>query len=114
MIGTPARLHWPRERGLGGRHLAIDDAALIALAHGGDGDARRALGMLEVAADLAVETDGRPTVTLEQVKEVATSGRRRFDKGGDQFYDQISALHKAVRGTDPEVDLASFSPARFG
>ncbi|HLA74215.1 MAG TPA: replication-associated recombination protein A [Steroidobacteraceae bacterium] len=93
------------ERGLGGRALAIDDAALIALAHAGDGDARRALGMLEIAADLAVEQDGRPTITLEQVKEVATGGRRRFDKGGEQFYDQISALHKAVRGTDPDAAL---------
>jgi putative ATPase len=93
------------ERGLGNRHLAIDDEALIALAHGGDGDGRRALGMLEIAADLATEQDGRPTITLEQVKEVATGGRRRFDKGGEQFYDQISALHKAVRGTDPDAAL---------
>jgi putative ATPase len=93
------------ERGLGSRHLAIDDEALVALAHAGDGDARRALGMLEVAADLAVETDGRATIGVEQVKEVATGGRRRFDKGGEQFYDQISALHKAVRGTDPDGAL---------
>ena len=47
--------------------------------------------------------DGRATITLEQVREVATGGRRRFDKGGEQFYDQISALHKAVRGTDPDA-----------
>jgi putative ATPase len=93
------------ERGLGGRNLSIDDEALVALAHGGDGDGRRALGMLEIAADLATEQDGRPTITLEQVKEVATGGRRRFDKGGEQFYDQISALHKAVRGTDPDAAL---------
>jgi len=94
-----------RERGLGARDIHIDDEALIALAHGGDGDARRALGMLEVAADLAVTQDGRASVTLEQVREVATGGRRRFDKGGEQFYDQISALHKAVRGTDPDGAL---------
>ena len=94
-----------RERGLGARNLQIDDEALIALAHAGDGDARRALGMLEVVADLAVERDGRATITLEQVREVATGGRRRFDKGGEQFYDQISALHKAVRGTDPDAAL---------
>jgi putative ATPase len=97
------------ERGLGKRAIAIDDEALIALAQGGDGDARRALGMLEVAADLAEERDGRPTITLEQVREVATGGRRRFDKGGDQFYDQISALHKAVRGTDPDAALYWFA-----
>jgi putative ATPase len=93
------------ERGLGSRGIRVDDEALIALAHGGDGDGRRALGMLEIAADLAVEMDGHPTISLEQVKEVATGGRRRFDKGGEQFYDQISALHKAVRGTDPDAAL---------
>jgi putative ATPase len=93
------------ERGLGARSLHIDDEALVALAHAGDGDARRALGMLEVVADLAVERDGRSTITVEQVREVAAGGRRRFDKGGEQFYDQISALHKAVRGTDPDAAL---------
>jgi putative ATPase len=93
------------QRGLGTRNLALEDEALVALAHGGDGDARRALGMLEVVADLAVERDGRATITLEQVREVAAGGRRRFDKGGEQFYDQISALHKAVRGTDPDAAL---------
>ena len=97
------------ERGLGKRALAIDDEALVALAHGGDGDARRALGMLEVAADLAEEHEGRATITIEQVREVATGGRRRFDKGGEQFYDQISALHKAVRGTDPDGALYWFA-----
>jgi putative ATPase len=97
------------ERGLGRRNLVIDDAALIALAHAGDGDARRALGMLEVAADLAVPGEGAATITLDQVKEVASGGRRRFDKGGEQFYDQISALHKAVRGTDPDAALYWFA-----
>ena len=97
------------ERGLGKRNLHIDDEALIALAHGGDGDGRRALGMLEIVADLATTVDGRATITLEQVREVATGGRRRFDKGGEQFYDQISALHKAVRGTDPDGALYWFA-----
>jgi len=97
------------QRGLGERRIVIDDEALVALAHGGDGDARRALGMLEVAADLATEHDGGALITLEQVREVATGGRRRFDKGGEQFYDQISALHKAVRGTDPDAALYWFA-----
>jgi putative ATPase len=92
-------------RGLGTRGIVIDDEALVAIAQGGDGDARRALGILEVAADLGEERDGRVTITLEQVREVAAGGRRRFDKGGDQFYDQISALHKAVRGSDPDAAL---------
>jgi putative ATPase len=97
-----------RERGLGGRELHIDDEALVALAHAGDGDARRALGMLEVVADLATTQDGRSTITIDQVREVAAGGRRRFDKGGEQFYDQISALHKSVRGTDPDAALYWF------
>ena len=58
--------------------------------------------MLELAASLA-EADRR--LTLEIAQEVASGTRRRFDKGGDQFYDQISALHKAVRGTDPDGAL---------
>jgi putative ATPase len=65
--------------------------------------------VLEVVADLAQETDGRALITLEQVREVAAGGRRRFDKGGEQFYDQISALHKAVRGTDPDAALYWFA-----
>jgi putative ATPase len=93
------------ERGLGDRSLHIDDDALELLAEAGDGDARRTLGMLEIVADLAVERDGRQTITREAVVEVAAGGRRRFDKGGDQFYDQISALHKAVRGSDPDAAL---------
>jgi putative ATPase len=90
-----------RERGLGARDLAASDSALEALAAAADGDARRALGMLETVADLAV--DGR--IDEQQIIELAAGTRRRFDKGGDQFYDQISALHKAVRGSDPDASL---------
>ncbi len=93
-----------RERGLGAQELAIDEAALELLAHAGDGDARRALGMLELAAGLAAASAGK-LITLPQAQEIASGGRRRFDKGGDQFYDQISALHKAVRGSDPDAAL---------
>jgi putative ATPase len=93
------------ERGLGERGIGIDEDALALLAQGADGDARRALNMLEIVADLAIERDGRPVIAREQVAEVAAGGRRRFDKGGDQFYDQISALHKAVRGSDPDAAL---------
>ena len=89
------------ERGLGDRNLTISDSALQALAAAADGDARRALGMLEMVADLAV--DGR--IDEAQIAELAAGSHRRFDKGGDQFYDQISALHKAVRGSDPDASL---------
>jgi putative ATPase len=93
-----------RERGLGDTGLAIEPEALELLAQAGDGDARRALGMLELAAGLAIAASAR-TMTLDQAREVAAGGRRRFDKGGEQFYDQISALHKAVRGSDPDAAL---------
>ena len=88
------------ERGLGNR-CTIDDAALQMLAAAADGDARRALNLLELAADLAA--DG--LISGDTVREVASGGRRRFDKQGEYFYDQISALHKAIRGTDPDASL---------
>jgi putative ATPase len=93
-----------RERGLGATGLGIEPEALAVLARAADGDARRALGMLELAAGLA-SAGGTSSITLAQAQETASGGRRRFDKGGDQFYDQISALHKAVRGSDPDASL---------
>ena len=97
------------ERGLGGRgpggaDVEVDEPALELLARAADGDGRRALNMLEIAADLAVE--GR--IGVAQAAEVAGGTRRRFDKGGEQFYDQMSALHKSVRGTDPDAALYWF------
>ena len=88
--------------------LTIDPEALALLAQAGDGDARRALGQLELAAGLAGAADST-CITLEMAREVASGGRRRFDKGGEQFYDQISALHKAVRGSDPDGALYWFA-----
>jgi putative ATPase len=91
-----------RERGLGGLRLQVDDAERGLLAAAADGDARRALNLLEVASDLVGE-GGR--IDAKTVADVVASGWRRFDKGGDAFYDQISALHKAVRGSDPDAAL---------
>jgi putative ATPase len=88
------------ERGLGGR-VRVDEASLRHLATAADGDARRALNLLELAAELA--EDG--VVSLASVREVASGSRRRFDNKGEYFYDQISALHKSVRGTDPDASL---------
>jgi len=88
-------------RAPGGRNFEIDSEALQALVAAADGDARRALGTLETAADLAQE--GR--ITAQTIQDLAAGTRRRFDKSGDQFYDQISALHKAVRGSDPDASL---------
>ncbi|MEO1202832.1 MAG: replication-associated recombination protein A [Pseudomonadota bacterium] len=88
------------ERGLNAR-VQIAVAELETIASAADGDARRALNLLELAADLA--EDG--VVSGDVVDEVATAGPRRFDKGGDAFYDQISALHKSIRGSDPDASL---------
>jgi len=95
-----------RERGLGNEGLAAEPAALELIAKAADGDGRRALNLLELSSGLAEAAEsGSRLITLALAQEVATGGRRRFDKGGDQFYDQISALHKAVRGTDPDGAL---------
>jgi len=88
------------KRGFADQYQIADDA-LQMIAAAADGDARRALNLLELAADL---TDGRE-IEEATVKEVATGGRRRFDKQGEYFYDQISALHKSVRGSDPDASL---------
>jgi putative ATPase len=92
------------ERGLGAHGIGIGPEALELLAQAADGDARRALNMLDLAVSLT-EAAGAKTIELAQAEEVASGGRRRFDKGGEQFYDQISALHKSVRGSDPDAAL---------
>jgi putative ATPase len=87
------------ERGLGDLNLTVEDASLRLIASAADGDVRRALTLLEIAAELA--EDGHiDDATLEQVLADRT---RRFDKSGEQFYDQISALHKSVRSSDPDA-----------
>ena len=88
-------------QGLGEAALAVEAGVLSALAQAADGDARRALSLLEMAADLAESN----CLTLASVAEVIQQGPRRFDKGGEVFYDQISALHKSVRGSDPDASL---------
>ena len=84
-----------------GQELRIDDDSLARLARAADGDARRSLNLLEVAADLAHQ--GRIDETV--LAELFGGDARRFDKGGDVFHDQISALHKAVRGSSPDAAL---------
>jgi putative ATPase len=95
------------ERGLGGRGLVAGEAELAAIAAAADGDARRALNLLEIAAELAAAGDG--LIGPDIVATVVTGGVRRFDRQGDVFYDQISALHKSVRGSDPDAALYWFA-----
>jgi putative ATPase len=91
-----------------GASVIVGAACLTALAQQADGDARRALNLLELAADLADEIDGRKEITADTLEEVLQASLRRFDKGGDIFYDQISAMHKAVRGSSPDAALYWF------
>ncbi len=97
------------QQGLGKRQLEISDETLKLLAEAADGDARRALTFLEMAADLAQKHAGREVIGVELIKELITGGTRRFDKRGEAFYDQISALHKSVRGSDPDAALYWFA-----
>ena len=89
------------ERGLGQLNLKVDDAALGLIAQAADGDVRRALTLLEIAADVA--RDG--VIDDTTLSQVLADRTRRFDKGGEQFYDQISALHKSVRSSDADAAL---------
>ena len=91
------------ERGLGGRGIAIEPALLRQIAIAADGDVRRALTLLEIAADLAAGEGG--VVGEHTLQQVLADRTRRFDKGGDAFYDQISALHKSVRSSNPDAAL---------
>ena len=94
-----------REHGLGRLELEVTEAMRDQLAQAADGDARRALNLLEIMADLAEEQAGRTVIPESLLAEVISGGSRRFDKGGDDFYDQISALHKSVRGSNPDASL---------
>jgi putative ATPase len=91
------------ERGLGGRGLRISNEALHEIAGAADGDVRRALTLLEIAAELAEGEGGE--ITEATLAQVLADRTRRFDKGGEQFYDQISALHKSMRSSNPDAAL---------
>lgn len=101
--GLLARALADPERGLGAGGPGANPGTLALLAEAADGDARRALNLLEVAGDLATAA-GSP-LTLDIVRAATAGGHRRFDKRGELFYDQISALHKSVRDSDPDASL---------
>ena len=94
-----------RAQGLGALGLQLADDLRDRLAEAADGDARRALNLLEIASDLAEEKGEGNIIPESVLTDVITGGARRFDKGGDVFYDQISALHKSVRGSSPDAAL---------
>jgi len=96
------------ERGYGGK-LAIDDDALELLARAADGDARRALNTLEVAAAAAGQraraTRTPPRLGLEDVRQALARRHLRYDRAGEEHYNLISALHKSLRDSDPHAGL---------
>ena len=90
-------------RGLGGQGIHVPDTLLGEIAGAADGDVRRGLTLLEIAAELASGEGGE--ITEQTLLQVLADRTRRFDKGGEQFYDQISALHKSVRSSNPDGAL---------
>lgn len=90
------------EKGLGKLNLKVSDEVLSLIAETADGDARRSLNFLEQAADLA---EGGVITEKVAASILVSSTLRRFDNKGEAFYDQISALHKSVRGSDPDAAL---------
>lgn len=90
-----------RERGLGSLGVRLSASGRDWAARQADGDIRRALNLLETAAELATDE----ALGAEHLAAVSGTHVNRFDQGGDIFYDQISALHKALRGSDPDAGL---------
>ena len=93
------------ERGLGKKNIQISDELKQRLALVADGDARRTLNLLEIASDLGSDENGNTVISDEVLDDILSTGVRRFDKQGEAFYDQISALHKSVRGSSPDAAL---------
>jgi len=92
-----------KEQGLGGR-FTMDAVITKQFSQAADGDARRALNLLAIATEVA-ESQGLSVVDSAVAQEVLSGEVRRFDNQGEEFYNQISALHKAVRGSAPDAAL---------
>ena len=105
LVGVMRQALEDTERGLGEQKITIDEDTLLTLAQAADGDARKSLNLLEIAADLADDQGDSKAINQDVLAEVLASDVRRFDKGGDIFYEQISALHKSVRGSSPDGAL---------
>ena len=91
-------------KGVAERGITIEPALRDKLAQASDGDGRRVLNLLEIVIDLA-DSQNQPAVLESDLEAVLADSLRRFDKGGEVFYDQISALHKSVRGSSPDAAL---------
>lgn len=92
------------ERGIGAININISEPVKQQFARAADGDARRLLNLLELAVELASANDSQD-ITEQITQEVLFGGKRRFDKQGEEFYNQISALHKSIRGSSPDASL---------
>ncbi len=100
----PADLDTLIERGFEAEKVDATAEARKRIAEFADGDGRRALNLAEQVAQ-AARVEGRRGADVDFVNQVAQRAGRRFDKGGENYYDQISALHKSVRGSDPDASL---------
>ena len=99
---------YDQEQGLGNLSLVFPEALQKILVHAADGDARQVLNLLEIISDFAEKKEEQLIVTEALLTEVMQENLRRFDKQGESFYDQISALHKSVRGSSPDAALYWF------
>src|SRR5690606_1171073 len=93
------------DRGMGALQVVLPEAARRRLVMASDGDARKVLSLLEIAVDLGQRNGNQVEIDEDVVEQTLQGSSRRFDKGGDSFYEQISALHKAVRGSSPDGAL---------
>jgi len=105
LLGLLKRALSNDQNGYGKDQVVISEAMQQKIARAADGDARRALNILEIAIDLGEPQGQQIHVSETTLDEVLQESSRRFDKGGDLFYEQISALHKAVRGSAPDAAI---------
>jgi putative ATPase len=93
------------ERGLGAERIAIDEAAISAMALHANGDARAALNLLELSAAAAPSADGARAIDVDRVQQAIQRRALLYDKGGEEHYNIISALHKSMRNSDPDASV---------
>ncbi|MGJ0429845.1 replication-associated recombination protein A [Methylobacter sp.] len=104
LLGVLNKALTDTERGLGSLNVEMTEGVKRQFAEAADGDARRLLNLLEIAVELAA-ANGSRVIDEKTAKEVLAGGVRRFDNQGEEFYNQISALHKSVRGSSPDASL---------